>query len=175
MIDTLGNYPNTTVQLGANTTVTPDAPPTNTTSINVSTSTNFKGRLEGNPATGVVRVTDSHPAGIFPGRVTAYDTSGVATTKTFTLTVTTPATCNPVTFTAPANFAVGSNPFSVAVGDFNGDGNQDLAVANFSSDNVSVLLGNGVGSFSAATNFGVGDDPQLSGGGRFQRRRQPRP
>ena len=32
-------------------------------------------------------------------------------------------------------------PLSVAVADFNGDGNQDLAVANFGSDNVSVLLG----------------------------------
>lgn len=87
---TLGNYPNTPVQLGANTTVTPDAPPTNTVSINVSTSTNFKGRLEGNPTTGVVRVTDSHPAGNYTVTVTGFDGSGVATIKTFTLTVTTP-------------------------------------------------------------------------------------
>ncbi len=48
---------------------------------------------------------------------------------------------------------------SVAVGDFNGDGKQDLAVANDSSSDVSILLGNGAGSFSAATNFAVGDDP----------------
>ena len=59
----LGNYPNTSIPLSTNTTVTPDAAPTNTTSINVSTSTNFKGKLEGNPTTGVVRVTDAHPAG----------------------------------------------------------------------------------------------------------------
>ena len=97
---TLGNYPNTAVQLGANATVTPDAAPTNTTSINVSTSTNFKGRLEGNPVNGVVRVTDAHPAGTYPVTVTAFDNGGVATTATFTLTVTTPATCNPVTFAA---------------------------------------------------------------------------
>ena len=57
----------------------------------------------------------------------------------------------------PANFGAGGyGPSSVAVGDFNGDGKQDLAVANFDSNNVSILLGNGVGSFSAATNFGVG-------------------
>ena len=37
---------------------------------------------------------------------------------------------------------------SVAVGDFNGDGKQDLAVANVDSNNVSILLGNGAGSFS---------------------------
>ena len=43
-------------------------------------------------------------------------------------------------FSAPANFAVGVDPRSVAVGDFNGDGKQDLAVANAVSDNVSILL-----------------------------------
>jgi hypothetical protein len=56
----LGNYPDTSLLLSTNTTVTPDAAPTNTTSINVSTSTEFKGTLEGNPITGVVRVTDAH-------------------------------------------------------------------------------------------------------------------
>jgi VCBS repeat-containing protein len=40
------------------------------------------------------------------------------------------------------NFTAGSNPAAVAVGDFDGDGKPDLAVANttFSSDNVAVLL-----------------------------------
>ena len=51
------------------------------------------------------------------------------------------------------------NPISVAVGDFNGDGKQDLATANGGSNNVSVLLGNGAGGFSAATNFGAGTGP----------------
>jgi hypothetical protein len=40
-------------------------------------------------------------------------------------------------------FPAGNDPLSVAVGDFNGDGKRDLAVANSYSDNVSVLLGNG--------------------------------
>ena len=43
----------------------------------------------------------------------------------------------------------------MAVGDFNGDGKQDLAVANETSNNVSILLGDGAGSFSAATNFAL--------------------
>jgi len=42
----------------------------------------------------------------------------------------------PVSFTPAANIAVGINPFSIAVGDFNGDGKQDLAVANFNSNNA---------------------------------------
>lgn len=37
-------------------------------------------------------------------------------------------------------FAAGSNPRSVTVGDFNGDGISDLGVANYSSSDVSVLL-----------------------------------
>ncbi len=62
------------------------------------------------------------------------------------------------------NFAVGVGPTSVAIGDFNVDGNPDLAVTNSGSSNsgsgnVSVLLGNGAGSFGAATNFAVGRYP----------------
>jgi hypothetical protein len=156
---TLGNYPNTTVLLSGNTTVIPDAAPTNTTSINVSTSTDFKGRLEGNPGTGVVRVTDAHPDGTYMVTVTGFDSGGGTTLKTFTLTVTIPATCNPVSFAAATNFAAGTGSVTAAVGDFNGDGNQDLGVANTTSDNVSILLGNGAGSLSVATNFNAGDGP----------------
>jgi hypothetical protein len=43
----------------------------------------------------------------------------------------------------------------VAVGDFNGDGICDLAVANESSNSVSVLLGNGDGTFQDAVNYPV--------------------
>ncbi len=53
-----------------------------------------------------------------------------------------------VSFIARRDFDVGINPRSVAVGDFNGDGVQDLAVANPNSNSVSVLLGNGDGASS---------------------------
>jgi hypothetical protein len=69
----------------------------------------------------------------------------------------TASSSSPGTFAAATAFAVGNNPTSVAVGDFNGDGNQDLVVANVDSDNVSILLGNGDGTFAAATNFADGD------------------
>ena len=163
----LGNYPDTSLALSTDTTVTPDAPPTNTTSINVSTSTDFKGTLAGDPVTGVVRVTDAHPAGTYTVTVTAFDSGGETATKTFALTVTTPVTCLPVRFAPATNFPVGDEPQSVAVGDFNGDGKQDLATANFYSDNVSILLGDGAGHFSAATNFGVGHTPQSVAVGDF--------
>jgi hypothetical protein len=44
-------------------------------------------------------------------------------------------------FGTATNFSVGIRPYSVTVGDFNGDGKSDLAVANRNSNNVSVLLG----------------------------------
>ena len=43
--------------------------------------------------------------------------------------------------------------------DFNGDGNPDLAVANFVSSDVSVLLGNGDGTFQTAVTYGACPGP----------------
>jgi hypothetical protein len=163
----LGNYPDTSVPLSTNTIVTPDAAPTNTTRMNVSTSTNFKGMLEGNPVTGVVRVTDANPAGTYTVTVKAFDSGGVSASKTFTLTVTTPATCIPVHFVPATNFGAHFSPRSVAVGDFNGDGKQDLALANLDSDDVSILLGDGAGHFGTATNFDANTRPTSVAVGDF--------
>src|SRR5829696_5042886 len=55
--------------------------------------------------------------------------------------------CTSFGFGAATNFAAGTSPQSVAIGDFNRNGNLDLAVANEGSANVSVLLGNGTGGF----------------------------
>ena len=46
--------------------------------------------------------------------------------------------------------AVGERPSSVALGDFNGDGKRDLAVANETSDNVTALINQGSGTFLTA-------------------------
>jgi hypothetical protein len=62
----------------------------------------------------------------------------------------------PVSFVTARRFSTGVNPTSVGVGDFNRDGNQDLAVAH--SSGVSVLLGTGTGNFSAST-MPVGGSP----------------
>src|SRR5438445_16436 len=70
---------------------------------------------------------------------------------------------------ATTNFAVQLYPSSVGVGDFNGDGKQDLAVADQGSGNVSVLLGNGRGSFGAATSFGAHTSPRTVAVGDFNR------
>ncbi len=155
---TLGNYPDTSIMAGGNTTVIPDAAPTLSARMSVSTTTNFKGKLESDPATGSVRVTNAHPAGIYGVRITSFDSGGASVSKTFSLTVT-PQACSPATFSPAVNSGVGTSPRSTAIGDFNGDGKQDLAVANQGSNNVSVKLGDGAGGFGAATNFTVGSTP----------------
>lgn len=49
-------------------------------------------------------------------------------------------------------FAVGKFPVAIATGDLNNDSHPDLVVVNQSDSTVSVLLGNGDGTFTAATN-----------------------
>ena len=72
-----------------------------------------------------------------------------------------------IALNAPSAFGAGTTPYSVAVGDFNGDGKLDLAVANEGSDNVSILLGNGDGTFQAAVDYGAGTDPDSVAVGDF--------
>jgi hypothetical protein len=64
-----------------------------------------------------------------------------------------------VSFSPATLFTAGSRPASVAIGDFNGDGKQDLAVASIDDFKIWVLLGTGTGSFGAATFVANGDYP----------------
>jgi uncharacterized protein (DUF2141 family) len=68
---------------------------------------------------------------------------------------------------APTALGVGSGPYSVAVGDFNGDGKLDLAVANEASETVTILLGDGTGNFTAASSPPTGNSPNSVAVGDF--------
>ena len=66
------------------------------------------------------------------------------------------------TFTAKPYFHAGNDasfPFSFALGDFNADGILDLAIANSGNSTVTVLLGNGDGTFAAKSSTDVGNSP----------------
>ena len=50
-----------------------------------------------------------------------------------------------------------NNGDALAVGDFSGTGRLDLAVANFSSNQLRILRGNGDGTFTPAETYGIGE------------------
>jgi FG-GAP-like repeat len=62
-------------------------------------------------------------------------------------------------FIASSNPSVMAQPSAITTADFNSDGLADLAIANKASNKVSILLGNGTGSFAIAVNNSVGLNP----------------
>jgi FG-GAP-like repeat len=73
-------------------------------------------------------------------------------------------------FQAAKNYSSVNHPLGVAATDFNGDGKPDLAAAGFYSPGsgaISVLLGNGDGTFRSAQYFAAGSDPESVAVGDF--------
>ena len=79
---------------------------------------------------------------------------------------------------SPVTYPVGPDPVAMVAGDFTGDGHTDLAVAflgpnrGMASDHailggVSVLLGNGDGTFQPEVNYAVGPHPDAIVAGEF--------
>jgi hypothetical protein len=75
------------------------------------------------------------------------------------------------TFQPPVLYTSGSaqnTPTSLTTGDFNHDGNLDVAVANTVDNTISILLGNGSGSLSPdGSPISVGHDPEAVRAGDF--------
>ena len=67
---------------------------------------------------------------------------------------------------AGSPFAAGGSPQSIAVADFNGDGIPDIVAADFSANGATVLLGDGMGGFTAAL-FAAGTNPSSVAVGDF--------
>ncbi len=65
------------------------------------------------------------------------------------------------------SMGVGTNPGGIVTADFNHDSMQDLAIANQDSNTVSILLGNGDGTFSPAPSLTTGNQPGAIVAGDF--------
>src|ERR1022692_2100803 len=52
-----------------------------------------------------------------------------------------------------------TEPFAIVAQDLNHDGKTDLSVANLASNSLSVLLGNGNGTFQPAVSYAAGSGP----------------
>ncbi len=106
--------------------------------------------------------THSNITAVYSGNASYAASTSLAITQTVT-TLTVP----PLTFAARVDYGAGDYPYSVATGDFNGDGVLDLAAVNYEGNNVSVLLGNGNGTFAAKVDYGVGIYPFSVAAGDF--------
>src|SRR5258705_2972898 len=73
--------------------------------------------------------------------------------------------CTAPEFKVETSLTTGAEPVAVAVGDFNRDGQRDLAVVNSGSDDLSIFLGDGHGKFSPPTMVSVGKAPRAVASG----------
>jgi hypothetical protein len=62
-------------------------------------------------------------------------------------------------FAGPRNYPTGVDPWSIAIGDLNGDGKPDLATANLTADGVSVLINAGDGGLRTRRDYATGAGP----------------
>jgi hypothetical protein len=65
-------------------------------------------------------------------------------------------------FKPRVDYPAGAQPYAIATADFNNDGKPDLAVANNYSSDVSVLIGNGNGTFAKQTRYATQTSDSLT-------------
>jgi hypothetical protein len=95
--------------------------------------------------------------------------SGGGGSNTVFLEVTIPSSSIALSAATDFSLGAGSSPAFGAMGDFNGDGKVDLAVADQNTGNVSVLLGNGNGTFQTHVDYATGRTPLSIAVGDFNR------
>ena len=122
------------------------------------------GNGDGTFAPQVIYATAHRPQGIAVADFNGDGHLDLAVANTFGADVTILLGQGDGTFVAdsPATFAVGNYPVAVATSDFNGDGYADLVVTNSGDGSVSVLLGNGDGTFQSQIVLTIPDYPDLA-------------
>ncbi len=100
-------------------------------------------------------VPDSFVAAVGLGSITVVSpTSRISNVVYFPVASAEAGTTFPAT--ASSTVSVGSGPTGIVTADFNGDGKLDLAVANMNDGTVTILLGNGDGTFTVKSTPSAG-------------------
>jgi hypothetical protein len=64
-----------------------------------------------------------------------------------------------VVYSAPTQFAAGSNPSDLVTADLTNNGQTDVITSDYTSASIAVLMGNGNGTFNAPAFYPVGNSP----------------
>jgi hypothetical protein len=119
-----------------------------------------------NKGNGTFEPPVDYPAGSGPRAIAVGDLNGdgsrdlaTANTNVDVYTVSVLINRRDGTFRAKRDYRAGNGPFSIAIGDVNGDGRRDLAAAVVSGNGVSVLLNNGRGIFLPRRDYRTGREP----------------
>ena len=123
------------------------------------------------PATHTLQGTPTVPAAngitftaqLYHLTVQVSDAAGNVGSQALTLRLITAASFN------KTDYATGAGPIGVIAADFNDDGKPDLATANSVDGTVSILLGNGDGTFAAQPTLVTGSVPYSLAAGDFNR------
>ncbi|MEG4631211.1 DUF4347 domain-containing protein [Microcoleus sp. AR_TQ3_B6] len=99
-------------------------------------------------------------------------TANLRSYSTSILLNTTPTGATTPTFAPKVDLNTGNFPLSVSIGDFNGDGSPDVAVANFSSNTTSILInttptGATTPTFAPKVDLNTGNNPSSVSIGDF--------
>jgi hypothetical protein len=110
--------------------------------------------------------SDSYPVGRTPTGIALGDLNGdgrpdIVTANSGDTNISILLSDNTTTsgFYSPLTINVGKNPSSVAIGDIDGDGKLDVVTANSGDNTITLLRGNGFGSFNIPYNYTVGLNP----------------
>ncbi|MBL7961595.1 VCBS repeat-containing protein, partial [bacterium] len=111
-------------------------------------------------------LTVTVPTGATYAPITVTDTTTGLTaysSKPFVVTFSSSQIIDVSSFASKVDFTAGSGPYTIAVGDIDGDGKPDVAVANEGSSMLSIFRNTGTGgsaSFAAKVDFATGVSPR---------------
>ncbi len=130
-------------------------------SANVTLAVNVTPALAFSPTGGATTTVTGDPLAIATGDLNGDGRADVVTANYTNRTVTVLLANGTGGFTQASGSPIfgGVQPSAVLIADFNGDGKRDLAVANQGSETVAIMLGNGNGTFGAATTLAMPGSP----------------